>query len=234
MEIINVLDDHSRLALVSRAVPSTTTQLAWDTFAGAAQRWGLPVGCLSDNGLAFSGRLRGVEVVFEANLRAAGIRPITSRPFHPQTCGKVERFQQTLKKWLRAHGPFPTLDELQRALDAFCEYYNHHRPHRGIGRITPYQRWVGSPKAAPDGNPLPVPQRRTRVTVNRQGSAELNRWRISLGVEYAGLPADVVLDGTHAAIYVHDKLVRHIEFDLTRRYQPSGRKRGGPRRPRLA
>ena len=230
VEIINIVDDHSRLAVASRAVASTTTQAAWETFDQAGQNWGLPTGCLSDNGLAFSGRLRGVEVVFEANLRRAGIRPITSRPYHPQTCGKVERFQQTLKKWLRARAPFQTLAEVQAALDLFCAYYNHQRPHRGIGRLTPYLRWNGSPRATTNREPLPSPQRKTQVTVNQVGIAEMRRWAIGLGVEYAGFTAQVIVDGTHAAVYIEDKLIRTLQLDPTRRYQARGSKPGGPRR----
>src|SRR5680860_227578 len=165
VEIVNIIDDHSRVAIVSRAVVSTTSAAAWAAFADAIERWGLPLGCLSDNGLAFSGRLRDVEVLFEANLRQAGIRPITARPYHPQTCGKVERFQQTLKKWLRVHDPFATIAALQVSLDEFRDYYNHHRPHRSIGRIPPYQRWAGSPKATGDHAPLPSPNPRRRSHV---------------------------------------------------------------------
>jgi transposase InsO family protein len=101
VSVFNIIDDHSRVAARSRAVTHATTAEAWTTFCQAAQQWGLPAGVLSDNGLCFSGKLRQFEVAFEANLRDAGIRPITGRPFHPQTTGKVERFQQTLKKWLR-------------------------------------------------------------------------------------------------------------------------------------
>jgi transposase-like protein len=89
VQIFNVLDDHSRLAVASRAVPSATTEAAWAAFSRGCHHWGVPWRCLSDNGLCFSGKLRGYQVFFETQLRAAGVRPVTSRPFHPQTCGKV-------------------------------------------------------------------------------------------------------------------------------------------------
>ncbi|HLI57509.1 MAG TPA: helix-turn-helix domain-containing protein [Actinomycetota bacterium] len=89
VEIINIIDDHSRLAVANRAVKVTTSPEAWMAFIEGAQRFGMPLRCLSDNGLAFSGRLRGFQVFFEAQLKEAGVRSITSRPFHPQTCGKV-------------------------------------------------------------------------------------------------------------------------------------------------
>jgi transposase InsO family protein len=121
--IFNIIDDHSRLAVASRAVAHATGEQAWTTFSVGAQQWGLPSEVLSDNGLCFSGKLRGFEVLFEARLRDAGIRPFTGRAYHPQTTGKVERFQQTLKKWLRRQPLTRTLDEFQAQLDAFCHRY---------------------------------------------------------------------------------------------------------------
>lgn len=100
-KIFNIIDDHSRVLIRSRVVAEATTQEAWITFSEGAETWGLPAGTLSDNGLCFSGKLRQMEVFFEAELREAGVLPITGRPHHPQTTGKVERFQ-TLKKRLES------------------------------------------------------------------------------------------------------------------------------------
>ena len=85
--------------------------------------------------------------MFKKNLRLAGVKPITSRPYHPQTCGKIERWHQTLKKWLRRRRLADSLKALQAQLDEFTDYYNNVRPHRGIGRITPIERWQQSPPA---------------------------------------------------------------------------------------
>ena len=67
---------------------------------------------LTDNGFVYTGRLNAFEADFEANLRALGTHTINSTPNHPQTCGKIERFCQTLKKWLRARPTPSTIDEL--------------------------------------------------------------------------------------------------------------------------
>ena len=231
--IFNIIDDHSRLLVASVAAPAATTEAAWEAFCAGVCRWGLPVRCLSDNGLAFSGRLRGFEVAFEVNLRAAGIVPVTAKPYHPQTCGKVERFQQTLKRWLRKRRRLPaTIEELQAHLDAFVAYYNHQRPHRGIGRQVPHERWSASTCAAPEGTPIPAPLRRTRIIVGADGVASGKPWNIALGVEYAGQTAEVVIQGLNAAVFIGDQLIRHFQLDPNRRYQPSGRPRGGPRQPR--
>ena len=107
-------------------------------------RW-LPV----RNGLCFSGKLRGFEVRFEKELRRIGVVAKTSRGYHPQTCGKVERFQQTMKKWLRTQPTQPgTIAELQALLDVFADQYNHHRPHRSLPhRATPAALYETMPKA---------------------------------------------------------------------------------------
>jgi transposase InsO family protein len=238
VRVFNIIDDHSRVAIGSRAVSVASTEAAWATFSHAATSWGLPAGVLSDNGLCFSGKLRGFEVLFEANLREAGIRPSTGRPYHPQTTGKVERFQQTLKKWLRRQSLAVDLAELQTQLDQFCRIYNHERPHQGISRQIPIDRWNTGLPARPATRPLDHPTfpatRRIHATVLPDGSVSADYFIIHLGVEWSGLDAVVLLDTDHATVIIDGQLVRHLTLDHTRRYQPSGRRRGGPRRPRLA
>jgi transposase InsO family protein len=240
VRIFNFLDDHSRVVCRSRAVLEATSEEAWTTFCQAAQRWGLPAGVLSDNGLCFSGKLRGFEVAFEAKLRDAGVRPFTGRPYHPQTTGKVERFQQTLKRWLRhqdrRYGLARDLAELQARLDAFCAYYNEQRSHQGIGRVTPLSRWQVSPASRPAAEPLPHPAPRNKtytVTITVNGVAELNNeLSIGIGAQWAGCQATVIVDAHYATIFSDGQLVRHLKLDRSRRYQPTGRRRGGPRHPR--
>jgi transposase InsO family protein len=239
VKVFNIIDDHSRLSVRSRAVSEATTEQAWATFCQASQRWGLPAGVLSDNGLCFSGKLRGFEVEFEKNLRDAGIRPMTGRPFHPQTTGKVERFQQTLKKWLRRQPLARSLVELQAQLDEFTRIYNYERPHQGIGRQTPISRWQASPASGPADQPLehpifPRPIVREVRVCNEGKVVAGTKLRIHIGAAYIGAVATVMLDGTYANVYVNDQLVRHLKIDHTRTYQPSGRPRGRGRQQRVA
>lgn len=236
VKVFNIIDDHSRVSPISRAVDEATSVEAWLTFCLAAQRWGLPASVLSDNGLCFSGKLRGFEVFFEAKLRDAGIRPITGRAYHPQTTGKVERFQQTLKKWLAKQPLAADLDELQGQLDVFNRIYNFERPHQGIGRRIPIERFNTSIAAIPAARALERPEfpgRSVHATVNDRGNLQVRRLIINIGIEYSGADAVVRVDDHHAAIYVKDRLVRHLKIDHSRAYQPSGRRRGGPRRQRL-
>jgi transposase InsO family protein len=230
VKILSFLDDHSRVALRVKALAEATSQATWTAFGEASQTWGLPVGQLTDNGTNFSGRLRGFEVYFERQLRAIGVVPKTSRPYHPQTCGKVERFQQTMKKWLRRPPPAADLGGLQAQLDAFVAYYNHQRPHRALGRITPAQRWAASPPAINLGTALPSPARAVTATVTPNGVVRAGRYWIAVGSEHHDRQARVHHDDTHAAVFIDHQLVRALTLDPTRRYQPSGKSRG--RRPK--
>jgi hypothetical protein len=94
---------------------------------------------------------RGGRNALEAELRALGITQKNGKPNHPQTQGKVERFQQTMKNWLRAQAAQPaTLADLQSLLSAFTVIYNGSRPHRSLPhRATPATAYQARPKAAP-------------------------------------------------------------------------------------
>ena len=229
VRILSFLDDHSRVALRVGALADATSDATWATFCEASAAWGVPLGQLSDNGLNFSGRLRGFEVRFEIELRAIGVVPKTSRPYHPQTCGKVERFQQTLKKWLRRQPLAANLAELQAQLDGFVAYYNYQRPHRGIGRVTPAERWAATPPAINLGTALPGSARTAIAIIGDNGVIDLNRrYSIGVGQKWRGHTAHIHYDDTHAAVFIDNKLVRALTLDPTRRYQPTGL-RPGPR-----
>ena len=107
-EILSWLDDHARYALSITAHVRVTGPIVVDTFLDAVSRHGTPASTLTDNGMVFTTRLaggRGGRNAFEATLVRLGVTQKNSRPNHPTTCGKVERFQQTLKAWLRAQPP---------------------------------------------------------------------------------------------------------------------------------
>jgi transposase InsO family protein len=231
VKVLSFVDDCSRVALRVRAVAGATSEVTWETFCEASELWGVPLGQLTDNGLNFSGKLRGFEVRFEMELRAIGVVTKTSRPYHPQTCGKVERFQQTLKKWLRRQPLAGDLVELQGQLDHFVDYYNHQRPHRALAAMTPAERWAASPPAINLGIALPGPARTNTVIVSDTGAVNVGGYLVAIGGEWQGHQARVHYDDTHAAVFIDHKLIRALAIDPTRRYQPSGRPRG--RRPKL-
>lgn len=239
VEIINIIDDHSRVCAASLAVKTCTSRAAWDTVELAASSWALPARLLSDNARAFNSSRIGRTVSFEANVRAAGILPIASSPYHPQTCGKVERFHQTLKKWLAARTRARTIAELQRLLDAFVAYYNAQRPHRALRGATPAETWHATPKAVPANHPITDTTTVTRhIIVTAEGAVRITgregRHAINIGVAYAGLTVTVCTTGNDCVVFHDGHLVRALTIDPTRYHQRSGNLRGGPRQPRLA
>jgi transposase InsO family protein len=149
VEILNIIDDHSRLVVASRAFVTTKAGDVVATFYEAASEHGFPASMLTDNGAIFTAASRHGRCAIETELDRLGITYKHSRPYHPQTCGKVERYHQTLKRWLTRQPTAASLNELQAQLDHFTETYNTHRPHRARGRITPAQAFDARIKAAP-------------------------------------------------------------------------------------
>jgi len=151
VEIISWLDDHSRYLLGVTACARVAGDDVVATFSAAGDEHGWPAATLTDNGSVYTSRFTGGRNGFEYLLAYLGVRQKNGTPGHPQTQGKIERFQQTLKRWLERQPAARTLAELQAQLDAFRVYYNGQRPHRATGRITPAEAYVALPKAHPAG-----------------------------------------------------------------------------------
>ena len=172
---------------------------------------GIPSMSLSDNGIMYTGRLHRYESAFEVNLRALGTRTINSAPYHPQTCGKIERFWQTLKKWLRARPAPATVDELNDLLEQFRGFYNHHRPHRALRGATPAETFAATTKARPADRPLPAPVFVSRHTVGiRSGNVYVAPYKVNVGLRWAGHDCDIIRDGDHITIFSGTTLIREL------------------------
>ena len=159
VEILDWLDDHARYALSVTAHRRVTGPIVLDEFRKACDTHGIPASTLTDNGMVFTTRLsggKGGRNGFENELRRLGITQINSTPNHPTTCGKVERFHQTLKKWLTRQPRATTIAELQTQLDAFVEEYNHHRPTAHC-RTEPPPPPPTPPDPKPTQQPAPTP-----------------------------------------------------------------------------
>jgi transposase InsO family protein len=168
VEIMNMIDDHSRLFLASQALRTIKAHDVVEVFHKASQLHGLPASLLSDNGAVFTGASRKGKVLLETELERLGIEFKNSRPYHPQTCGKIERLHQTLKRYLARQKPARTLQELQEQLDTFAHYYNTMRPaqsaarpHTTTGLQHPHQGQTSQPDDH-STNPLQGPPRQGR------------------------------------------------------------------------
>ncbi len=180
-EILSWLDDCSRYAMHVTAHVRVTGPIVLIEFRRAVATHGIPATTLTDNGMVFTTRLSGgkrgagTRNGFEHELRRLNVIQKNSRPGHPTTCGKVERFQQTMKKWLRGQPDQPaTVADLQTLLDRFLDEYNHRRPHRSLEhRATPATVYTSRAKATPGNRDDDTHERVRRDRVDKSGKITL-------------------------------------------------------------
>jgi transposase InsO family protein len=238
IEIITWLDDHSRYALHCTAHRPVTAKVVLATFRATVAAHGIPASTLTDNGMVYTVRFatgRGGRTGLEAELHRLHITQKNSRPNHPTTCGKVERFQQTLKKWLRAQPEQPpTIPELQALLDTFLDDYNHRRPHRSLPHhATPATAYTTRPKAAPTITRAGQHHHRVladRIDTDGKLTLRLNGrlHHIGMGRTLARTPVlklvqDLNVRIIHAAT---GELLRELTINPDRDYQPTGKPPG--------
>jgi transposase InsO family protein len=228
VEILDFLDDHARFLLNIRAAAAFTGPMVVTVMTELISRYGPPMSTLTDNGLVFTTRLarhKGARGGFEKLLAAHGITQKNGRPGHPQTQGKIERFHQTLKRFLTAR-PLPdTLDDLQRLLSEFQSWYNTARPHRSLGRLTPEQAYTALPKATPTGPNRSEWRSRTdkvdrygKVTIRYAGKLR----HLGIGAAHAGTPVLILIhdrDVTVSNANTGEIITEHT-IDPARNYQP--------------
>lgn len=228
VEILNMIDDHSRLFLASQAFRTTKAQDVVDVFHKTAELHGLPACLLSDNGAVFTATPRKGKVLLQTELERLGIANKNSRPYHPQTCGKIERLHQTLKRYLTRQKRAGSLAELQVQLDAFVHYYNTTRPHRALDGRTPLQAYNTRIKARPatTGTLPPTHFRVRQDKVDRGGRVTLRHnsrlHHIGIGRAHTGRTIKLLI--ADRDIRVIDlqtgELLRELILDPTRDYQP--------------
>jgi transposase InsO family protein len=233
-EILVWLDDHSRYALSVTAHHRVTGNIVVDTLNKTAGREGFPASVLTDNGLVYTARFaggKGGRNRLETLLVDLKIDQKHSRPNHPTTCGKVERFHQTLKKWLAAQQPQPdTIDQLQVLIDGFVDEYNHRRPHRSLGRTTPAVAYRRLPKTGPAGSNTGPHYRVRHDRVDQTGAVSLRRagrmHHISIGRAHQGTAVILLIDDLNIRVIAKQtgELLRAFTLNPDRGYQPRFKK----------
>ena len=239
VEILDWIDDHARYALSVTAHRRVTGPIVLAEFRKAVAVHGVPASTLTDNGMVFTTRLsggRGGRNGFENELHRLGVTQINSTPNHPTTCGKVERFHQTLKRFLTRQPKAATLEQLQTQLDAFVEEYNHRRPHRSLThRATPATAYTARPKADP-ANRTDTHNRVRRDRIDQAGVITLRvagrLHHIGVGRTYTGTRVLVLIQDLNIRI-IHaatGQLLRELTLDTTTDYQPTGAPKGPKRK----
>jgi transposase InsO family protein len=208
VEIINWLDDHSRYLLASRAYRRVRGQTVITTFLAAAEAYGLPQSTLTDNGSVYTSRFTGGRNGFEYLLASLGVTQKNGHPNHPQTQGKIERFHQTLKRWLAAQPAAATIAELQTQLDTFAGIYNQIRPHRALKGATPAQAYTATVKAVPAKHHTNPHYRVRNDHVDRLGKISLRRagrmHHPGVGAAHAGSAVTILIDADTVTVIHRD------------------------------
>ena len=228
-EIITWLDDHSRYALSVTAHRRVTGPIVVETFENTCAEHGFPASVLTDNAMVYTTRFsggKGGRNALEALLADHGIEQKNSAPNHPTTCGKVERFQQTLKKWLKARTPATSIPQLQAHINSFTGHYNHNRPHRALDRTTPAAAYRRLPKATPEHNGAGTHFRVRKDRVDKSGTVTLRHngrlHHIGIGRAHKHTPVTLLAADLDIRVVDHTtgELLRHLTLDPNTDYQP--------------
>jgi transposase InsO family protein len=147
---LTLLDDHSRFALCLAACADEQRHTVQQQLIGVFRRYGLPGRITCDNGPPWGIPARAGLSALQAWLMRLGVQVSHSRPYHPQTQGKLERFHQTLKRELLHDAHFTTLAQCQRGMDRWREQYNQLRPHQALGQQPPLSRYRSSARSYPE------------------------------------------------------------------------------------
>jgi transposase InsO family protein len=239
-EILTWIDDCTRYVLHCSAHPRVSGPIVLASFRTALTQHGIPASTLTDNGMVFTTRFsggKGGRNGLEHELRRLHVVQKNSRGYHPQTCGKVERFQQTLKKWLRGQPVQPaTIAALQALIDLFVTTYNHHRPHSSLPhRANPATLYDSMPRALP--GPSRDAETHDRVRHDRIDTSGTVTLRVAGQLRHIGIGRTHAR--THVILLVQDldvrvvnavtgELLRELTIDPERDYQPTGRPPGPP------
>jgi transposase InsO family protein len=218
--VFDVLDDCTRLLAACRAADAETAAAAVQAIRAAAQARGAPGIVLCDNGVAFSGGIAAGQGAFARAVAVLGSRLIHSSPYHPQTCGKVERHHQTLKKWLATRPAPASLTDQQELLDQYQHWYNTRRYHTAV-KTTPRQAWDN---ARSHGGPGHLPRQDDatihKLTVGDTGNIKLGPLRIHLTNDRAGQTITAIRDHDRVTVYTTSgEPIGHIKLDHAKRYQ---------------
>jgi transposase InsO family protein len=226
--VVDLVDDHSRFLLATYVCASPTAAAGWAAVRAAVASYGLPRQLLSDNGLNFTGRLRGVTVAFERQVRAAGIDLIHARPYHPETLGKLERQHATQNAWIADHGAPRSLPAAQRLLEAYRADYNHARPHEAIGQQFPAEIYRPDPglelpalELAP-ADPYPADCLKRRV--NSSGVLNYANTRFKLDNRWDGITVGLIRNHGRLEVYYGAALIETISIGDLPAPTPRGRR----------
>lgn len=215
---LTLIDDHSRFNLLLAACKRTNTAAVQEALTGSFRRYGLPVRINADNGAPWgSSRMPGHGLTdLTIWLLRLGISVTHSRPYHPQTNGKLERFHRSLKAEVLNGRSFADLQQAQEAFDHWRVVYNQQRPHEGIGMAVPVSHYRPSERGFPDTlAPIEYGPDDHVLTVKWDGRVDFKGHRLKVSNALHQLPIafrpDPAQDGRYDVYFCHQ---RFLQLDL--------------------
>ncbi len=208
---LTILDDHSRFSIILEACTNERETTVRALFIKAFERYGLPEQMNFDNGPPWGSIFRVCRyTTLSIWLIEHGVRVTYSRPAHPQTNGKDERFHRTLKLELLSSNYFKDLVNIQRAMSDWREVYNHKRPHEALGMKVPADRYKVSYRGYEDAvNPYEYDDDYRVKRADKRGRLHFEGRTFFIGVPFSqkliGMRRSEV-DGEHVIFYRHQKL----------------------------
>lgn len=207
---LTVLDDHSRFNLCLAAKPNQKTQTVEAALTETFRRYGLPDTILADNGSPWGSDVEHPYTPLALWIMRLGIRVSHSRPYHPQTLGKDERFHRTLKQDLLVTRQWIDIHQLQHALDAWRDVYNFERPHEAIDLNVPASRYKPSSRSFPEKlPPLEYPAQAFVRKVQQGGDFSFKGRNFKISKCFAGYPIGImptITDGVFNILFSHHKV----------------------------
>ena len=208
---LTVLDDHSRYSLVLQACSNEQFETVQPALIHTFRRYGLPSAMLMDNGNPWGNSSAGHNYThLTVWLIRLGITALHSRPLHPQTLGKDERFHRTLKAEVLGSRWFDSHAHVQASFDHWRDLYNHHRPHASLGMSVPATRYAMSARSFPESLP-PLEYSNTDIvrTVSSHGAIRIHGRQIFFCQAFAGQPLALrptAEDGCLDIFYAHQRV----------------------------
>lgn len=150
---LTVLDDHSRYVVCLQACENQQTETVQAQLTETFRRYGLPERMTMDNGAPWGNDLEHRYTPLTVWLIRLGVKTSHSRPYHPQTQGKDERFHRTLDVDLLRWRSFGDMIDVQNHFDKYRHVYNHERPHQALQLDVPASRYRVSPRRFPEQLP---------------------------------------------------------------------------------
>jgi transposase InsO family protein len=207
---LTVLDDHSRFVVCLRACANERHETVQESLTDVFRRYGLPLRMTMDNGAPWGNDAARRDTPLTVWLRRLGVRVSHSRPYHPQTQGKDERFHKTLKAELLRWKQFDEFGQIQPVFDHYRDVYNQRRPHQALGLDTPIQRYQPSGRRFPEYLPS-IEYADTDIvrSVNEKGHLRFKGRSFLVGKAYAGYPVALrptELDGVWDVFFCCDSI----------------------------